>query len=358
MHKPALFLLPQVHKLFNSPIPYGFSIIRHLNGRVLPCVIQKQLLFTAERNTLLDEASDALRYITPDIVNAVMSCPATRLPVTEQKIGRDVFIGIAGNFLRSVRPLKGDSQDLDGRCTWIRAHDDQRNPLREYAQSRRIFRADTRITTDFLRTRAGLFSLIVFRAITFNSDFLSEWGRVFFTSLSDWRDTVQSVPAGIEICNMCAYGQPIAGRSMDHASVYWELVAQWEPWLATHPHPSFEDVKGFISATNFPQVGELLGMLVAEDLYYGGVCTAPQTSIFAANILHLGLGSARVLQLFNILPNMDQLNCEENEEALLDVYQDLLSYLEGEGEDDLMPDIIVFEHLCCKVYRAWKAGML
>ncbi len=358
MRKPGLFLLEEVYKLFLTPVPYVFSKQVFINGRVLPSVIQECLLYTADKNDALSNSSAALEHCAPDIFHSVMSSqPMEALPSLPSLPGADVFVRTARNLICSASTLNAQSSNAQHK--WILAKDDQRNPLRENAQSRSIFVQDPHITPDFLRTRAGLFSLIVFRAITFNSSFLFEQQLVAFDSLQEWKDAVEGLPEG-DVCNMLAYGQAMGGRSSKKASSYWEKTSEWESWLQKNPEPSFEDMHSFIADCNFSQVGDLTCILATEDLYYGEVCSAPDLRLFAHDILKMKKGAYKALNAFNVLPNTDPnfATCDQNVDSFLNVFQALQNELELTDDEALVPDIIIFEHLCCKVYRAWLKNML
>lgn len=358
MHKPALFLLPEVHHLFSTPVPYGFSALCFVNGAVLPAIVYDQLLYTDERSTLLDSLSDALENIAPDIVNAVASCPVMVAGLQLQaELGRDVFLRLAAGFLRSTRPLLNEELPSNGLCKWITADNDKLNPLREYAKSRSLFRNDSGINSSFLHTRAGLFSVVVFRAITFNSAYLFRYKRAAFRSLDDWEKAIRGVP-GKDVCNMRAYGQPISGRSHHLASTYWEKCITWEQWLKKHPTPSFEELHNYIKFLNFSNVGDLLAILITEDLYYGDVCDPPNQCSFAQTVLKMSKGAQDILTHFHVLPNTHTIDSKDNIDAFIDTYHALSESLQLTEDDDLLPDIMVFEHLSCKIDRAWKANKL
>lgn len=359
MHKPALFLLPEVHQLFTTPVPYGFSRMGTVNGAVLPTIVRNNLLYADDRAKLLDKASVSLESTAPDIVHAVMSCE-TESDVSQlmPHLGKDVFVCAASNFIRSARPFMDEDLPLNDQCQWIASSEDQRNPLREHSKSRSIFTNSSSINLDFLRTRGGLFSTILFRGITYNSDFLFKYQLVAFASLEDWMSATKGI-ASKKICNMKAYGaRPISGRSKDLASSYWDKTANWETWLRDNPNPSFTDLHQFIHTCNFNQVGDLLALLVAEDLYYGGICGGPDPHDFAKEVLKMGKGAFKAFKHFNILPDSTNPSSVQNINAFVDAYQAVLDNLTISGDEDLLPDIIVFEHLCCKIFRAWYANIL
>lgn len=110
-----------------------------------------------------------------------------------------------------------------------------------------------------MESQPGLFTLLVFRGITFNTQLLrdSQRRQLVFQSFQEWvqfRRNLQESGLGDNfICRKNAYGACISGRTPNIAEAYWNSSAGWSNWLQTHPSRSFKEVSDFIQDT-FSQV--------------------------------------------------------------------------------------------------------
>ncbi|KLO04202.1 hypothetical protein SCHPADRAFT_947885 [Schizopora paradoxa] len=259
--------------------------------------------------------------------------------------------------MKKSRNLRSTADD-DPLKKWMGRMNDQRNPDREGASSRMVFNSDKSMTVCFMKSRGGIFSEALFRGVTYSSKYLLEGDAVVkFDDLKAWKAATANIPHK-DLCNKTAYGTAMGGRSPRHASEYWKKSAKWPTFLREHPNPSFVETLDHIKQQKFPQVGPLTAMLMAEDLVYAGVAEFPSDEEFAEVALGMKKGACWALDAFNALPDYQGYVTPNNVEAFINLYHDLKALLATTGDDDLLPDIFVFEHLCCKMYRAFSKGKL
>ncbi len=111
-----------------------------------------------------------------------------------------------------------------------------------------------------LATRPGFFSLLVFRGITFYTDFLRKNGHVYFQDLSDWKSTkLRYAKPESYFCHMGAYGgSATSQRSTTNADKYWEAAGKWTDLVQKHG-----PIVPFAKANEFMKKKEI------SDLMYG-----------------------------------------------------------------------------------------
>ena len=147
---------------------------------------------------------------------------------------RDAVMVAASNFQLIA------NQVYSPECRAMVAKPDFLLPLRSWGQSCRRVNGHqgTGIRPNFARTNAGLFSLLVFRGISFNTaafhsqsdtdlvvefDSLSKCTEYFNRLLDTFRSN--------ELCNKRAYSsQPIVERAYDNYTQFWHIasVLGWE----------------------------------------------------------------------------------------------------------------------------------
>lgn len=152
---------------------------------------------------------------------------------------------------------------------WVTENWDQHSPFREEAESRSIFLAG--VDGSAMTTRAGFFSLCVFRGITFNTPFLQEHKLTYFLSLDNWKEAIQPLlnnhPASY-FCNLMAYSQnPIAQRKIQNAEMYWEESKKWEDLVNKFDGQiPFDKAFDFLSKEiKLPGIGDLVRLLILGE---------------------------------------------------------------------------------------------
>lgn len=150
-------------------------------------------------------------------------------------------------------------------------------PFREFAPSRFIFFRG--MPHHLYRSAAAFFSELLFRGVTFNTDFLkqapdpsdttnSSHNRVFFKDYDEWMEL--KVSLGREetyYCIMAAYGQPTSQRHSDNASHYWQAALDWERTFGNAelpiPYAAYQDfIQKQRKTKNLYAMGDLMLMLV------------------------------------------------------------------------------------------------
>ncbi|KAI4517943.1 hypothetical protein K525DRAFT_273120 [Schizophyllum commune Loenen D] len=200
-------------------------------------------------------------------------------------------------FLRDLAPLIGwntpgqqppaDSAPQLALLEYTSSRQDQRLPFRERAPSRqRICRDDGPFHPDRVLTRAGIFSILVFRGILFASEKLLEDEELTPTfadleAFERWRGTGSED----KFCVKNAYGQTNL-RNTRNASRFWDSSKSILPYFNAKKTPlSFsETVQKIRTVYTF---GPLVAYLTAVDLAYAGQVQHP-TSVDIATYSTMG----------------------------------------------------------------------
>lgn len=234
-----------------------------------------------------------------------------------------------------------------------------------------------------------LTNTLIFRAITFNSEFLNSSGaRFVFTDYADFSAVVDEYAEPFpphykqkegryapRICNPTAYGRSFQGnKQVDHVETYFGVASQFKDWVR-----EWEDFralpvekqkkktslqytsmfaffcKKFLSVKG---VGHLISILIVEDLVYRKLVDFPSTEQFANVILTFSskLGSCKLLMRFGVISDNAR-NSQSNVEAFCNLYNGVASEL-GDAEVHLMPDIFHFEYALFKLLRVREHSLL
>lgn len=368
--EPGLFLLEETFRAFSTPIPYVYETRSCFDENLVDKIVQMTVMDSPAKAKAVQSLRRFVHVVACDIESIV--CPEKvperesespsvddSVPHRAEKHCAMVICNwlrkVAGVQLGNAFDITEDEQILTS-CAWISTKDDIRNPFREAATSRSIFLTSD-IDTDFLRTRAGLFSLLIHRGVTFGSQFLIDKRIVKFQTFQDWVQMSQFEED--YVCNLCAYGQPIGGRGSRHAQTYWDLTGDWEVWIgAFKPQlPSFKNLFQMLESLGLPQFGPLLIFLLAGDLVLGGVACFPSQEEFGATVLEVNKGPIRLLEAFHVVPeNRSGRISEDCIRSFVEVYRLAKESLLSTGEAELMPDLFSYEYACCKAWRALQAG--
>jgi hypothetical protein len=239
--------------------------------------------------------------------------------------------------------------------------------IREMAPSRQHFNLHIKTSGT---PRALLFSIIIFRGITFGTE-SSRSKQVYFTNLEDWNNFYQTLDTNRNLkknmailCIKNIYGSPIPGQGPEHATKYWELTADWEDYLnsfgAGKPH--YQSAFLEMEKKKLPQIGPLMTHLIIADLVYAEVVYPPTIEEIAWIIVRLQCGALKCLRMLNLLPSFpgsnkiiqkQRANCiQEVQVALNDLDKAILKEVETEEvRVELKYDWIFIEHALCKYMR-------
>ncbi|KAA1479995.1 hypothetical protein DENSPDRAFT_789805, partial [Dentipellis sp. KUC8613] len=184
-------------------------------------------------------------------------------------------------------------------------------PFRENGPSvLAIRRAGGPFSPEHIRTKAGFFSALVFRGVTFSTEFAIQH-RTLFHDLNDWNVYIQSVidnsPSSLPATYFCkkhAYGST-TDRSVDHVQKYWEVAEEhWETMVGldgkANSFKAFRDeiVKGKNAHGNslYHAFGPLTGYLLTADYAEAGLIQIPTKEEMGDLIVDIGAGAVSALE--------------------------------------------------------------
>ncbi|KAF9473078.1 hypothetical protein BDN70DRAFT_900048 [Pholiota conissans] len=244
-----------------------------------------------------DETMQGIPAITPGIVDTLME---------RRRSSFKLFIRQACQSTFCNETIKDESTFQKALST----NGDLYNPLRDHGPTRlRMSSADGPLAGPRAFTFEGIFSAIISRAITFNTEF-SRTGRMYFTSLDDLDDACEEL--GVRdperFCNPCAYGNRINGRSMDLAPAYWEaLQKHWSNVVTTGEWDAMAALNFFRGLdanrkARFPQLGQLGSFLLVGDLIRAKV-VRPFSEDDALNVIFkLKTDAVKGLKILGLVP--------------------------------------------------------
>ncbi|KAF6742410.1 hypothetical protein DFP72DRAFT_1081947 [Ephemerocybe angulata] len=242
-------------------------------------------------------------------------------------------------------------------------------PIREKAFSRIRSRSEIGPYREgVINTASGLFSAVVWRAITFRSRF-SKTHRMHFTSSDDLQRLVDDIVDKQQdvseqfFCDKRAYGQPTA-RALNFHRAYWDAASNmnWEGFVLSKPTFS-ETVDYFKSGRQlgpnkqlFPQLGDLGRLTLVGDLAYAGVCAMPTNAELADAIVELNTGATGGLRALGYMssqwPSMREEKVAAVEAALASLMDRIRETVGEESFVEMGMDLITLEHSLCKFSRA------
>lgn len=274
---------------------------------------------------------------------------------------------------------------------YVRTNPDFLLPQREWSPSRCAVK-DV-FTSAFCKTRAGLFSLLLFRLITYNTDALRQMPapekQVAFQNLEQWETYMDAVKARFPgrqpdfYCNRRAIGsQTQVKRVLANASAYWATTGSidWASVFGATPLtltacikvldrlrvPQTPKGKERAGGTDrVPQLGHLSQYLVCTDLIYAGVVSWPTAQEMGERIHWLNAGALKGLRLLGYCsqpptmvdpknPNGTTVPPPQVEDVIAafeGFYRDVDARLSTREKLDMGWDIIMAEHTLCKLTR-------
>ena len=228
-----------------------------------------------------------------------------------------------------------------------------------------------------IRTTKGIFSAIIWRGITFGTEFSRIW-PMLFNSAADFSSICQTMfpkrPKEF-FCDVAAYGTANAFRTVDLAQDYWDALANdlWPSFIG-HSKVGFRECYAFFRQRTsdgskesylFPQLGPLGSYLLTADLVYAGVVLEPSIDDIAWLVRELNRGAAAALEDLGLIPprataqgNARKPELSACRNAIQHVYNILISTIPVELRNTLCIDYISLEHALCKFSRATKKGWL
>ncbi len=251
-------------------------------------------------------------------------------------------------------------KDMDANC-----------PFREKAPSRvKITSPEGPFTRGRIRTRAGVFSALVFRGILFKTRALLEKGHSgYFANFEEWEEFEASCQAELEadpeyLCNPCPHGAQ-RWRSAGHAKAYWlasEIVHR-----KIEEGASFEDLMGFVARGKLkgkkccPAFGPLLAYLFCVDLCIAGSLAAPSAEELGKIVCDLSKGARGGLAKLSLVPDkpakrMMGVQKSAEEEVVSEAFAEIYDFLQtsdrmARTRERVGISIFDVEHSLCKLSR-------
>ncbi|KAI0336897.1 hypothetical protein BDW22DRAFT_1433756 [Trametopsis cervina] len=244
-------------------------------------------------------------------------------------------------------------------------------PVRELAPSRKVM-VDG-FDANFAKTRAGLFSFLIFRCISWNSEvFLScpdHLRKLQFRSSQDWnvyfeglKDHFGPRPDDF-FCNTRAFGQPVDVRRASNYSTFWDTSMACR-WPEPHEFPlQFGDLLILVQKAKheygIPGCGNLCSYMLVVDMRMHGLCHAPTVDEVGSRIVKVKAGGLKGLRQLKYLDS-DYSSSTAIEDAFRQFYVDASNSLSDQQKVALHWGPVTAEHLLCKLSRMWKtiASML
>ena len=250
-------------------------------------------------------------------------------------------------------------------------------PFRELAPGRiRFSQQDGPYHPTVIRTTRGIYSALIWRAITFNTAFAAT-GPKIFNSYADFeraQEDAGSHPPEY-FCNKAAYGVSDHGRNVANAGLYWNaLQGELWPTLVNDRTLSFKECYDFFSfrskgkdGARFMHLGGLGSYLITADLVYAGVVSPLTKKDLGWIVRHLNKGAASGLIELGLISrpspttnasNRPKPSQEECEEGIRRVFEIMEEVVPTELHAYFIIDLITVEHTLCKFSRAFKRRWL
>jgi hypothetical protein len=240
----------------------------------------------------------------------------------------------------------------------VQANADKKLPFRDRSPSRmRILEPGGPFGPDNISTREGLFSALIFRGVTYHTDFLLEQERVF-RNPTHWQalyDKLSPVHPAVYFCDKNAYGQYMDAQNISHISALWEASGDSElgGWV-TDTRPIEFDIlydvflKGTLNKRKaFPGFGSLKSFLLATDYAVAGKATTPTLASVGKMIFQIGHGSATGLSRLGFTCS----DVASTVQAFTAVHNHLLHVIPQWRREQMGFGVFFVEHALCKLNR-------
>lgn len=257
-------------------------------------------------------------------------------------------------------------------------------PWRDLGRSRRIIlKNDGPYSHDYLHTKEGLFSAIVYRGFTHNSRFLHTEEKTLFHDYAEWENIVASSKQTFEtsvrsnhpdisqsalekMSNNYIIDTRAYGRSPNAHRAYKNVITTWnslqEPsttdWLTKFQSPSFATVyKIFVGSQNrkakaFPGLGPLTSFLLTSDYAIAGAVKMPSPEDIGQFLYTNmpGLGARAGLCSMGYSCSSTELT----KVAFRQVHEYLSAAIPSNLQKHMNFNVFVTEHCLCKYNRLFS----
>ncbi|KAJ7151825.1 hypothetical protein C8R43DRAFT_1067402 [Mycena crocata] len=233
---------------------------------------------------------------------------------------------------------------------------DHRMPFREHGPSyKSICRDGGPFSSDWIHTRAGFFSALIFRGVTFHTPFALE--HPLFRNHEEWKAAIHGRPVS-DYVDQAAYGGfPNPKRESGvHETVqrYWDMtgIPQNTAWLTCTTKSTYRKFFDFV--LRFPQIGTLTAQLLAADYALHGIINMPGTQEMGIIVHKINKGAVGGLIALGFLPA----NTSLSESDVVKAFESLYGYLDTNLTQDEKTTVnfgpILLENSLCKIGRvAW-----
>ncbi|KAJ7653509.1 hypothetical protein B0H17DRAFT_1147034 [Mycena rosella] len=212
---------------------------------------------------------------------------------------------------------------------------DHMMPIREHGQSYKAIHAeDGPFSPDWLETRSGFFSALLWRGVTYHTDIVKDHAR--FDSLANWQATTEHRDLEYYSDGAAYGGFPNQKRAKDvqkNASIYLEETGKAEnlKWLTADEPPTYMEMSEWLNSDcrqneegkkvrAFPQIGGLAAHLLISDYVAHGKVQTPEPRQMGHIIFKINAGGAKgLVRLGYIVDNSEQ--CEDTFEELYNRFQ-------------------------------------
>lgn len=255
---------------------------------------------------------------------------------------------------------------------WINANTDHRLPFRHGAKSYRDIEngPNSPLSPEHLRTREGFFSMLLWRGVTYHSEFVD--GHQLFSDARAFLGEIASVPTRQYVIDDCYGGQAQPKRTTelaDNVSKYDDAsrAPEHTEWLlrsVDEPKATHMEVFDILTRAQrpsskekaFPLFGALTAHLLVSDYVDAGVVQQPTAAEMGDIIAIIQAGAISGLQELSLLrqshgTKYDRLRKHEVSDAFVGLHRYLENELSCEEKGMMRFSPIMLEHALCKFSR-------
>lgn len=243
----------------------------------------------------------------------------------------------------------------------MRTSGDHFQAWRDQAPSRaHILKPDGPFDPKWILTREGMFSVLLFRGVTFSAPAALQHPTGRFADLAAWNTFVQvnKEKGNSFLCNVRAYGNGV-GRGPRVVLRLWESSAELLERLTAEKKPTFDEIWDHIATGRsakdgemlYPTMGLLIGYLLCVDLVSAGVLDPPSLDRMGEIVYEIGMGGREGLRKLRLIG--ERASKEEVSLAFRSLY-DFLQDKFALQFPDLHFDMFILEHGLCKYKRLIK----
>lgn len=257
---------------------------------------------------------------------------------------------------------------------------DHYQPIRELGPSRSIMRNE--LSLSFAQTRAGFFSIQIFRCIHFAAEAFrscpENLRQVEFNNIADYEAYIQALKLCFPgrkpnfFCNGVAHGTYVPQRKLERYRDYYNVsqrndftwppdrnfATTWAFFKKYNPTLTYKVVeKGEEKDKIYRQwngLGPLTRYMLVADMYGAGLLDPPTLEDIAGIAAYLKRGALSGLEQIDYVP--EGASGELIRDAFIDLYLAVKNKLSDEQISDFQWTPITAEHMLCKFWRMTDKG--